>query len=112
VAALQSQPARIQKGITPFFDLRRNHVARNPRLIVHDRNALPRQPVEEPALADIGSADDGNGAVHTMEVLAKVAKETPSFPSLPSRDNLALLRVHKSLHAIARVDDLLVTGRE
>jgi hypothetical protein len=31
---------------------------------MHDGNALPRQPVEKAAFADIGPADDGNDAGH------------------------------------------------
>jgi hypothetical protein len=34
---------------------------------MHDGDALPRQPVEEAAFADIGPADDGDDAIHERQ---------------------------------------------
>jgi len=60
-ALLQPQPAGVHERVA-VPDLGRDDVAGHARLVVDDGDPLAREPVEEPALADIGPAYDDDGA--------------------------------------------------
>ena len=64
VDALVANAAGVEEGVGPVGDLGRDDIAGDARLVVDDGDAFPRQPIEEAALADVGSADDGNGTVN------------------------------------------------
>jgi len=63
-AALEPDAAGVEERVAPLLDLGRDDVAGDARLVMHDGNALPRQPVEQAAFAHIGASDDGDGANH------------------------------------------------
>src|SRR5690606_1709806 len=67
LAALQTETTGVEQGVLPLLDLGRDDVAGDAGLIVDDGDAFPRQAIEEAALADIGSADDGYGTGHGGE---------------------------------------------
>ncbi len=60
---LQAEPAGVHERVA-VLDLGGDHVARHPGLVVHDGDPPAREPVEEPALADVGPAYDDDGAEH------------------------------------------------
>ena len=64
VSTLEADAAGIEQRVGAVFNLGGDHIARDARLVMHDGNALPRQPVEEAAFADIRPADDGDDAGH------------------------------------------------
>ena len=64
LAALQAKTAGVEEHVITVRDWGRDDVARDARLVMHNRDALAREPVEETALADVRTTDDGNGARH------------------------------------------------
>src|SRR5690606_40248767 len=89
-----------------LLDLGRDDVAGDAGLVVDDGDAFPRQAIEEAALADIGSADDGYGTGHGGEGnggrTERDACGGSGFASL----------VDETLHAVAGGDELVVAGGE
>ena len=59
LGAIQTDAAGIHQGIATFEDVGRDEVTRDPRLIVHNRDASSHQTVEEAALTDVGPSHDG-----------------------------------------------------
>jgi len=62
VARCEPESAGVEQGIT--INLGRNDVARDSGVIMHDGNATAGQPVKDAALANVGSAHNGNNWVH------------------------------------------------
>ena len=62
--ALEADAAGVEQGVVAVRHFGGDDVARHAGLVMHDGDALPRQPVEEAAFADIGPADDGDSAGH------------------------------------------------
>ena len=58
LGAIQADAAGIHQGIATFEDVGRDEVARDPRLIMHDRDTASHQTVEETALPDVGTSHD------------------------------------------------------
>ena len=59
LGAIEADAAGIHQRVAAFEDVGRDEVARDARLVVHDRDAAAHQTVEKAALADVGTAHDG-----------------------------------------------------
>gem|GEM_PF-4935331 len=67
---LQPDSAGIEQRVAALLDFGGKDIACDAGLVMDDRNALPRQPVKQPAFTDIGSADDGDSAIHGGRVVS------------------------------------------
>ena len=62
VDAFVADASRVEQRVIAITNFGRDDIARHSRLVVNDGNASFGEPVKEAALADIGSADDGDSA--------------------------------------------------
>lgn len=69
-ARRQADAARVHQEIPAAVGrhVRRDQIARDARLVMHDGNAPAREAVEEAALAHIGPADEGDATIYSWHV--------------------------------------------